>query len=654
MGDHTAFQRRELTMCGLAGRFHPVALPPDPAWRLRVDALLAHRGPDGRGLYADARCELVHRRLALLDLSETGAQPLPNEDGSVQVVFNGEIYNHRELRSELSSKGHAFRGRSDTEVLVHLYEEHGAAMASRLRGMFAFAILDRRRNQVLLARDRFGIKPLFYAAHEGQWIFASEMKAILALQGFAPQLDRQACYDFLGLSYIPEPATGFSNISAVPKGTTLLLGEAGARATTFGAIEARPDPSLSRTRLSETAAELLLSGVRRQAVADVPVAALLSGGIDSSLVVAAHARSNEGSITTFNVGFPDRAHDETGMALATAKRYGTNHQTVRIDQQDMTADSVFGLLRHFDQPFADPSLVPTYRVACAVRQHGIICTLTGDGGDEAFGGYPEFWRAERLAQLASTPSWMLATAGNIARPLARWTRNGGRQAAKAVQLAQAGRTSSSVLLAGLFNYLTEPEKEALVLADARAGLQSAYRYFGAADGGVSDIETLSAQLTGSHFDVALPSDMLRKVDMMSMRAGIEVRVPMLDEELVTMALQLPHGLKTDGKIGKLVLRDVAGSWLPPEVASHPKHGFTIPLDVMVRGDFHDALEDLLAAPDSRISGVVNRRLVGGWLRQFRAAMHGGSGGAISREGLYLRVLMLVALELWMRDQGFTW
>jgi asparagine synthase (glutamine-hydrolysing) len=641
-------------MCGIAGRFHPLALPPDPDWSSRVDALLAHRGPDGRGHYADARCELVHRRLALLDLSPTGSQPMPNEDGSIQVVFNGEIYNHRELRTELRSRGHLFRGSSDTEVLVHLYEEHGPEMASRLRGMFAFAILDRPRNRVLLARDRFGIKPLFYAVHHGQWIFASEMKAILALPGFHPELDRQACYDFLGLSYIPEPATGFANIRALPKGTTLLLGERGAHATTFATITARPDPSLSLARLAESAAELLLGGVARQAVADVPVAALLSGGIDSSLVVAAYARSSERPITTFNVGFPDRAHDETAMALATANRYGTHHETIHIDDRDITADSVFALLRHFDQPFADPSLVPTYRVACAVRQHGIICTLTGDGGDEAFGGYPEFWRAERLARLASTPNWMLATAGNIAGPMAGWTRDRGRQAAKAVRLAQAGRTDSSALLAGLVNYLTEQEKEQLVRAGARERLLSAYRHFGAADGGVSDMETLSGQLTGGHFAVSLPSDMLRKVDMMSMRAGIEVRVPMLDEELVGLALSLPHRLKTDGRIGKLVLRDVARHWLPPEVASHPKHGFTIPLDVMVGADFHDALGDLLGAADSRTGAFLERRLVSDWLGQFKAAMHGAAGGAVSREGLYLRVLMLVSLELWMRDQGLTW
>ena len=405
-------------MCGLAGRYHPVALPPDPEWRGRADNLLAHRGPDGRGHYADERCELVHRRLALLDLSPTGAQPMANEDSSVLVVFNGEIYNHAELRHELRGRGHSFRGSSDTEVLVHLYEELGPDMAARLRGMFAFAVLDRARNRVLLARDRFGIKPLYCAVHAGQWAFASEIKALLALRGFRPELDRQACYDYLGLSYIPEPATGFANIFALPKGTTLTLDERGSRSAAFAELAVQPDRSGSLAQRAERAAELLLRSVKQQAVADLPVAALLSGGIDSSLVVAAHARGSSLPITTFNVSFPDRAHDETPIALAAARRYGTQHHTIRLDDGDITAESVFGLLRHFDQPFADPSLVPMYRVARAVREHGIICTLTGDGGDEAFGGYSEFWRAERLSRLAATPAWMLATAGGIARPLA--------------------------------------------------------------------------------------------------------------------------------------------------------------------------------------------------------------------------------------------
>jgi asparagine synthase (glutamine-hydrolysing) len=596
----------------------------------------------------------VHRRLALIDLSPTGAQPLSNEDGSVQVVFNGEIYNHRELRSQLQGRGHVFRGSSDTEVLVHLYEEQGERMASRLKGMFAFAIFDRPRNRVVLARDRFGIKPLFWAGHQGQWVFASEMKAILALQGFRPELDRQACYDFLGLSYIPEPATGFANIVALEKGTTLVLDERGARSSTFARVTMASSSGAPRSELAARTGQRLSEAVGRQSVADVPVAALLSGGIDSSLVVAAHARSTSHPIQTFNVGFPDRAHDETAMALATSRRYGTDHHTIRLDAADITPNAVFSALGHFDQPFADPSLVPTFAVAKAVRQQGIICTLTGDGGDESFGGYPEFWRAERLVQLMATPPWMLAAAGNVARPLAGWTRDRGRQALKAVRLARAGRSSPAALLAGLSSYLSEPEKEELVLPGARGGLQAGDRHFGDPYENFSGIESLSRQMTLNHFDVSLPSDMLRKVDMMSMRAGIEVRVPMLDEDLVGLALSLSHRMKTDGRTGKLVLRDVAASWLPPEVASHPKHGFTIPLDVMVRPAFHDALGDLLASDSSRTGAFLQRDLVATWLRQFRSASGGDSGGAISREGLYLRVFMLLALELWMREQRLAW
>jgi asparagine synthase (glutamine-hydrolysing) len=311
------------------------------------------------------------------------------------------------------------------------------------------------------------------------------------------------------------------------------------------------------------------------------------------------------------------------------------------------------LLRHFDQPFADPSLVPTYRVAQAVRDHGIVCTLTGDGGDEAFGGYPEFWRAEQLAPFTSTPAWVLATAGGLARPLSRWTRDTGRQALKAVQLVQAGRSRSREMLAGLCNYLTEVEKRELVRPEARADLADVYRHFGDADAGSMELEDLSCQLTENHFGVGLPSDMLRKVDMMSMRAGIEVRVPLLDEDLVALALSLPHSLKTDGRTGKLVLRDVAEKWLPPEVANHPKHGFTIPLDIMLKADFHQAVGDLLSSPGSRTARFLQPRVVGGWLRQFRSG-DGVSGGTISREGLHLRIFMLVALELWLRDRGLTW
>src|SRR5437870_12654181 len=253
-------------MCGVAGRFHPVALGGAPGWASRASALLANRGRDGEGHYSDDRCELVHRRLALIDLSPTGHQPMANEDGSVYVVFNGEIYNHRDLRSELERRGHRFRGTSDTEVLVHLYEEHGERMAGRLRGIFAFAIYDSRRRALYLARDRFGVKPLFYALHNGEWVFASEIKAILALPGFRPAIDRQACYDFLGLGYVPEPATGFANVSAVPKGAALTITPEAHRLRRYHELRVEPDPARELAGAVSVVETRLLDSVRRQSV----------------------------------------------------------------------------------------------------------------------------------------------------------------------------------------------------------------------------------------------------------------------------------------------------------------------------------------------------------------------------------------------------
>jgi len=644
-------------MCGLAGRFHATALAPDPAWTGRADELLRHRGPDGAGRYADERCELVHRRLALIDLSPRGAQPMTNEDGSIQVVYNGEIYNHGELRASLLRRGHVFKSSSDTEVLVHLYEEEGASLVGALRGIFAFAIYDRPRRRVLLARDRYGVKPLFYAELDGEWLFASEIKAIVARRGFVPHLDRQACYDFLGLGYVPEPATGFANVRALPPASVLAITPEGARLDPYDGVVAAPQPE---RRLEETVAALadrLVGAVRRQSVADVPVAALLSGGIDSSLVVATHERAGLGPTSTFNVRFPDKRHDETDAALAAAAHYGTRHHTIDVADSALSPDALFGLLRHFDQPFADTSLVPMYWISRAVRERGIICTLSGDGGDEVFGGYPCFWRANQLMRAAALPAWLRSATRRTTGALTHWTENWGRQVTKALALAEAGRDDSSVLLAGLANYLTEDQKAALVRPEARDGLFPAYRLYDGYDPAApGDLEELSRRMTETWFRVSLPSDMLRKVDMMSMRASIEVRVPLLDEDVVALGLTLPHRLKTNGRSGKVVLRTLAERWLPRAVANHPKHGFSIPLDVMVGAQMHAALDDVLLAPRARTRSMVDDALVRSWLDAFRRARpgNGSGGGSISRGGLDQRVFTLLALELWLRDHHLSW
>ena len=642
-------------MCGIAGRFHSTHLPPDPHWLAEANRRLAHRGPDGEGVFSDERCELAHRRLALLDLTPTGHQPMSNRDGDVWVTYNGEIYNHRELRRELETRGHRFRGTSDTEVLVCLYQEFGSQMVERLRGMFAFAVYDQRRRSLLLARDRFGVKPLYYAALGDQFVFASEIKAILALDGFAPTIDRQACCDFLGLSYVPEPLTAFAEIRALPPGHTLTIENGQPRLNEYYRLQTNINDQANLSDVAGKTADALLRAVAAQSVADVPVAALLSGGIDSSLVVAAYCRTAAELPTTFNVSFPDQSYDETPVALAVSERYGTRHQTITSADWEVTPELVQRLLLHFDQPFADSSLIPTFRVSQAIRASGVICALSGDGGDEAFGGYESFCRANRFARLMQLPGWLQSALIRGGDALRDRTRDFGRQIAKAVRLAQTGERDGAVMLAGMSNYISEDQKAELALPNAFAALQPAARHFdGFQSAGIDDLEDLSRRLTETHFTINLTSDMLRKVDMMSMLASIEVRVPMLDEEVVAAGLALPHRLKTDGRTGKLVLRRIARDWLPDAVANHRKMGFRIPLDRMVTPQFHELLADLLLSPQTRIGVFLDRDVVEQWLRQFKQAQTSTHGGSISREGLYQRIIILLALELWMREHHLNW
>jgi asparagine synthase (glutamine-hydrolysing) len=642
-------------MCGFAGRFHCVALPPDQDWARRADGLLAHRGPDGRGYWVDPHCELVHRRLALIDLTDTGSQPMANEDGSVLVVYNGEIYNHRALRSELQQAGHHFRGTSDTEVLVHLYEACAERMVQKLRGIFAFAIYDLRHRRLLLVRDRFGVKPLYYARHDGEWLFASEIKAILARTSFRPAIDRQACYDFLGLGYVPEPATGFIGIHCLPSAGLLSVADGSAGLSQFYRVTASPNDALQLTEVRPALDAVLLDAVHGQTAADVPVAALLSGGIDSSLVVAAQTRSSSTPALTFNVRFPDKRYDETDSAVAVARHCGTRHHTLELGDWALRPETTVDLLRHFDQPFSDPSLLPMYWISRAVKDQGIICTLCGDGGDEAFGGYQQFRRADQLLQLMKLPTWMSALVGGARRGSGEWYPDWGRQVAKAFELAAAGRHDSSVILAGLSNYLSEDQKGELVRPEAREGLLPVYRHFdGYAQATAAGLEELSARMTERLFVVSLPGNMLRKVDMMSMRAGIEARVPLLDEQVVALGLTLPHRLKTAHGRGKRVLRSLAAQWLPRSIAYRPKRGFSAPLAALATPPFHEMAADLLVSGRPQTGAILDSGRVDQWLRTFRTGVRGPGAGTMSRGGLPRRVFTILALEIWLREHRLAW
>lgn len=379
-------------MCGIAGWLGSVTDGQQSATRMA--RALRHRGPDSQGIRSWPEATLVHTRLSIIDLSPTGAQPIANQDETVWAVFNGEIYNHRELRRELESRGHVFRGRSDSEVLPHLYQEEGPGFVSRLRGMFSLAIFDTRAKTLLLARDRFGIKPLFYAQAPHRLAFASEINALLTLPGVDDRPDRQALYDFAALLYIPAPETFYRGIRALQAGEVLeaRLNHDGIswKTRTFHQWAIAPDPAITATQAVDRTDALLTTAVQRQMESDVPLGALLSGGIDSSLVSAAAQEAATRSLHTFNVRFSEQEYDETWAAVAVAQHIGSDHTTLDMDDVRGTWEHVTGLLQHAGQPFADTSLFAAHAVCRLMRQH-VTVALSGDGGDEAFGGYNTFW-----------------------------------------------------------------------------------------------------------------------------------------------------------------------------------------------------------------------------------------------------------------------
>ncbi len=638
-------------MCGIAGRYHPQGLPENGEWAASVSHLLRHRGPDGEGFFTDPFCQLVHRRLAIVDLTSTGEQPMHNEDGSVHIVYNGEIYNYAPLREEMIQKGHTVQGTSDTEVLVHLYEEYGMDMLRRVHGIFAFALYDQRKHKLFLVRDRYGTKPLYYTQHEGQWLFASELKGVLAWHNLPRRLDHQAVYDFLSWGYIPEPATGFVGIHAAPKGSYLEIDTQGMRECNYYQPEPRPAFQGSLDEAVDEVGNRLQEAVRYQKMADVPVGSLLSGGIDSGLVTTAYARVTDHPFYTFTVGFPDAAYDETALAEKTAKALGTKHNVISLSDWRLDADQALDLLGHFDQPFSDTSLFAVNVVAKGIRESGLVCALSGDGGDEAFGGYAFYRHLTRLRMLSRLPEFSrsLALAGSRA-VLGSRSPGAVRQLRRAVDIARSKTTGE--FLAQIISYQTEPQKQTLVLPDARQGLQPVSRLYEPFHRGWG-LEDLSGQLTAGMFDLLLPGDMLKKVDMMSMRNSVEIRVPILDETLIEFALQLPHARKATTSQNKLVLRGLAERWLPEDVTKARKRGFGIPLDVLAAQSLKDTIKDSLLSANARTRAFIDPKLVQQWVGWFSSGQN-GYALELSREGLYQRLFFLLSLENWMQRYQLNW
>ena len=635
-------------MCGIAGSFGKEEL--DAIVEERVLEALRHRGPDGRASKTWQEATLLHTRLRIIDLSPTGDQPMSNEDGTVWTVFNGEIYNHHELQVELEKRGHRFRGRSDTEVLPHLYEEYGDGMFARLRGMFALAILDRRQRRLLLARDRFGIKPLFYSADGSKVAFASEINALREFPDVDLTPDPQAIADFAGLLFVPAPHTIHRGISALRPGEIIdcRLGNderVSAARRRFHEFTAEPNRDLTLDQALDDVDALVEKAVVRQLESDVPLGALLSGGIDSSLVSFYSRRHVEDDLLTFNVRFPDDEYDETPAARTVAEAIGSRHQTLEMGGQGGTWEAITSLMRIVGQPFADTSLFAVDQIAAAMRRH-VTVALSGDGGDEGFGGYDVYWQIAAVNGLRWAPAVVWRAGVPFIAPLARL---GVVRPTLARRMRDLAGADDTAIMQTFFSWLGE--RELRELTGPLDGVQPLRRLFEphwrhSLGRGASPLERLSAHAVELNVRLILANDYLPKVDAGSMRHSLEVRVPMLDEDLIAFGLTLPHALRVEGRKGKRVLRALAERHLPASIAARPKQGFSVPVDQWVDRSFRLTLRETLLDSGSPVGDYFLRGVYGPWVEAFCG---GRTVPGLSREGLYQRVMMLLALDLALRD-----
>jgi asparagine synthase (glutamine-hydrolysing) len=575
-------------MCGICGL---LSLDGSPVDRDTVEAMnetLFHRGPDSGGTFVEGEVGLAARRLAIIDLAG-GDQPIANEDGSVTVVQNGEIYNYRELQAEVEGLGHRMRTRCDTEVLLHLYEERGPHFVEALRGMFAIALWDSARKRLVLARDRFGIKPLYYSLDERSLAFGSELKALVARPGFSREVDRDALEAFLTFSFVPSPLTIFSAARKLPPGCLLVWEpETGVRVERYArprpvpADEVRPE---SEEELAEELRSRLRDSVRAHLIADVPVGVLLSGGIDSSTLAAFAALESSGPVSTFSIGFDERGFDERDRARLIAERYETDHHELLLKPN--VVELLPALAETFDEPFADSSAIPTYLVSKLAREH-VKVALSGEGGDELFGGY-NYYVGHVLARRLG------AFAGPL-RPLVERLPSSSSRASTFDNKAK--RFVRGATLAPLERHLvfkqvfSEQQRRQLVrpeLNGARPPLEYLDAQYETSDGAESLARFMHVDL-----GVYLVEDMLVKTDRASMAHSLEARVPILDTVVAELALALPSRLKVRGFSKKRLIRKAMEPLLPREILHGPKRGFSIPIAAWLRDDLNGFARETLS------------------------------------------------------------
>ncbi len=592
-------------MCGICGRVSLDGTPVDRRVLHEMNSTLVHRGPDSDGVAVDGGAGLAARRLAIIDL-ETGDQPLTNEDGTVVVVQNGEIYNYAELRAGLVARGHTFRTSGDTEVLAHLYEERGPRFVDELRGMFAVAVWDARRRRVVLARDRFGIKPMYYRLANDSLSFASEPKALLRQPDCSRELDLDALEAFLAFGFVPTPLSIFREIRKLPPGSVLVCDADGGAHSVSIETFARPRPAATEDLLGESEGALaeellhrLTDSVRAHLVADVPVGVLLSGGIDSC-ALAALAAQEVGELKTFTIGFDEREFDERDLARLVARRYGTDHHelVVRPDAIELLP----ALAVTFDEPFADSSAIPTYLVSKLARSE-VKVALSGEGGDELFGGY-NYYAGHGLAR-------RLAPAASLLRPLVERLPTSTERASsldwRAKRFVRSAHLSTLDRHYAWKSVFTPEERTALVQPEARTGFDPRDLLGVHYDAGAGADEL--SRVMGLDLSVFLVDDMLVKTDRASMAHSLEARVPILDQVVAEFALALPSRSKVRGLAKKRLLRQAVTPLLPREVIAGKKRGFSPPIGNWLRNELQPLTREVLSPGALREQGYFRHEAV---------------------------------------------
>jgi asparagine synthase (glutamine-hydrolysing) len=622
-------------MCGICGVFNfGTGEPADRAMLKRATDAMAHRGPDDEGFHLDGSLGLGNRRLSIIDLPG-GHQPISNEGDTVWITFNGEIYNYRELRPGLEARGHRFRTSSDTETILHLYEEHGTNCLDHLRGMFAFAVWDSRARRLFVARDRLGVKPVFYREEPGRVIFASELRALRELSKQPLETDPQSVYDFFGFRYIPAPRTFYRGVYKLLPGHFLLADSGGVRTQAYWDVPPEElEGPVSGEDLAEQVVELLRESVRLRLISDVPLGVFLSGGTDSSAVVALMSglmKQTGQRVRTFSVGFQEARYNELPYAHRVAQVFSTEHQELVVRSSDL-ANELTRLVAFRDEPVAEPTDIALYKIS-QLAAKSVKVVLAGEGGDELFAGYPKY-AADRLAGVVS------AFPQEVTQAIARWLPYRQRRAKLALEALSIRNEAERS--ATWFASFSREEREALFSRDllAQVDVANPARVFEHYLEKARDRSPLKRMLYAD-LKIWLPDNLLLRGDQMTMAASLEERVPFLDHKLVELAARIPGRLLARGFRTKLLLRRALRKYLPAEILQRRKIGFTVPVGLWFRKELKSLVADLVLSPEARARGYFEPAAMEQFVREH-------FDGVRDRQK---QLWTMVNFELWCRTKG---